>query len=421
MDKLVAGLSPAGHVPSDILLEDLEPSLWPNVSRVISSHPKAAVHAFMIWRAIESTSPLLSAPEFVQAVGKSPISVPRSEVCLETAGMMLSHVLDHYYISATFPPAAQQAAEKMTTTIRTQFKKRIGELGWMSPASKKRATKKVDNLAQNIGYPRSNPDMRSMESLATYYEGLNFTSDFFANMMAARRHTTAKKFDALTKPVDRNEFVGGAISMVNAFYNPFTNGIIVGAGISQMPLFHPDLPLYALYGGLGSVIGHELTHGFDNRGSAYDENAEMRSWWDNATVANYEKRTQCFVDQYSKYEVDVPGGKKNVDGELSLGENLSDAGGLRVSYEAWLEERKAMPNAWDQSLPGLDKFTHEQLFFIFYGNAWCEAATPEGNLAQLATDNHAAKRYRILGGASNSRAFRDAFKCKVREPTCEVF
>jgi endothelin-converting enzyme len=422
LDKLVSGLSPAGHVPTEILLE--EPSLWPNISQMITRQPKAAVQGYMIWKVINSVKLLIESPELWEALGaESPAgSTSRWELCVEMSTALVGHMADHYYVSATYPEPVLQAADKLTTNIRTQFKKRIGDLDWMSHTAKQRATSKVDNMRQNIGYQTSNPDVRSMQSLATYYDTLNFTSDYFSNVLSAQGHMATKAYAELARPADRSLFVGGSISRANAFYNPSTNSMFIPAGISQLPIFHHDLPDYALYGGLGVVIGHELTHGFDDGGSMYDEHAELRTWWDNSTVANFANRTQCFVDQYSKYEVDMPGGgKANVDGDLTLGENLSDAGGMRTAYDAWVAERNTMPGTWDQNLPGLDKFTHEQLFFVFFGNMWCGKTTPAMAAMLLQMDNHAPDLQRILGGTANSRAFREAFKCKVKEPTCELF
>lgn len=420
-DTLIRGLSPAGHAPSSVLLEDMEPSLWPNISRIVTSHPRAAVQGFMIWKALAATGRFVDDKDLGVILGAYPDSMSRSDVCLETAIPMVSHLLEHYFVAATYPDTALRAAEKMTTNIRTQFKKRISGLDWMSDAAKKRAAKKVDNLRQNVGYSRANPDVRSAESLAAYYEGLNLTTSFFDNIMAGRRHKTAKTYAALAKPVDRDEFVGPSITLANALYNPAANSMVINAGVSQLPIFHPDLPQYASYGGLGVIVGHELTHGFDSNGYKYDENAELRAWWDNATIANYKTRTDCFADQFSQYTIDGPSGKVPVDGNLTLAENLADAGGLRVAYEAWAAERAAMPDSFDQSLPGLDGFTHEQLFFVFFGNSWCTSKTPATNARQAATDIHAPDRVRVFGTVANSRAFKDAFKCKAREPVCEAF
>jgi endothelin-converting enzyme len=197
--------------------------------------------------------------------------------------------------------------------------------------------------------------------------------------------------------------------------------MIIPAGISQLPLFHYHLPDYALYGGLGSVIGHEITHGFDSNGRLWNEDAEHRTWWDNATVNGFQSRAQCFVDQYSQFEVPIPGGQQGkVSGELTLPENLADSGGLRAAYEAWVADRKNMPEAWDQDLPGLDEFTHEQMFFIFWGNLWCDYSSPARNELVL-QDVHAPHSARILGMAANSRAFKEAWNCPVKEPVCELF
>ncbi|KAK4237588.1 hypothetical protein C8A03DRAFT_34440 [Achaetomium macrosporum] len=418
LDKLIAGLAPADSTPTEILL--FTPDFWPEFSNLIESHSKAAVQGFMVWKAINALAQYISEPNLAAALGTEDTG-ERWQTCVTQADTMLRHILDHYFVQATYPNLTLQAADRMTSDVRSQFKKRLGELDWMSDESKQRAIKKVDNMNQNIGYPTSNPDLTSPASLASYYDGLNFTStSYFSNMLSARRHTTLKSYAEVASPPNRDSFLG-SVTTVNAFYYSLTNSMVIPAGISQLPLFHYHLPDYALYGGLGSVIGHEITHGFDSKGRLWNEDAEHKAWWDNATVTNFQSRAQCFVEQYSKFEVDITGGKKaNVSGELTLAENLADSGGLRTAYDAWVAARKNMPSAWDQALPGLDEFTHEQLFFIFWGNLWCDSLTPE-RMESVLEDVHAPSRTRLLGMAANSRAFREAWKCPVKEPVCELF
>lgn len=418
-DKLIAALTPAGKTPAVILLD--EPDYWPELSDIITNHSKAALQGFIIWQTVTRLAEFTDDPELhdLLSIRFNP-AFEDWDMCIQHTGTTLRHVLDSYYVKATYPDLTMQAADKMTTNIRKAFTNRISELDWMSPESKKRAIKKAENIVQNVGYPTENPDLRSAESVAEYYTGINITDDHFSNMVAGLRLQTVKGYAEAANPPNLKRM--DDITMVNAFYMPSGNFITIPAGISQLPIFHHHLPLYALYGGLGAVIGHEITHGFDNSGRVWSEDAEREVWWDNSTIENFEDRAQCFVDQYSNFEVEVPSGTANVDGEATLGENLSDAGGLRATYNAWAEERKNMPDVWDQSLPGLEGFTHEQLFFLFYGNMWCDATSKEMMVNRVGPGNvHSPPEVRIKGAAENSKAFREAFKCKVKEPACELF
>jgi endothelin-converting enzyme len=415
-EKLVAGLAPAGKAPSKILL--LLPEFWPALSDAIANHPKAAVQGFILWKTIAALAEHTGDETLLTLLDKKSDD-DRWKECVAQSDKMARHIKDRYFISATYPELTMQAADKMTTNIRAQFKKRISELTWMSEEARQRAIKKADNIVQNIGYPKANPDIRSAESVASYYQGLNFTSNHFGNQLAARRFNLAKQYEQLLSPPNRNN-IGNAAD-VNAFYDTTVNIISIPAGYSQLPIFHYGLPEYALYGGLGAVIGHEITHGFDSNGRKWSEDAERETWWDNATITNFETRAQCFVDQFSQFEVDVPGGKGKVNGQLTLGENLSDAGGIRAAYKAWVTERQSMPDVWDQKLPGFESFTSEQMFFVFFASIWCDSKTPARNEYLLTADNHAPNLVRIQGMTQNSREFREAFKCPNVEPKCELF
>lgn len=372
-----------------------------------------------MWKTIGTFARAVASPDLWTALGIEPRG-ERWEECVDSADSMLRHILEHYFVSATYPDASLAAAEKMTTNIRKQFEKRIATLDWMSAESKTRAVKKAENIQQNIGYPRENPDVRSATALASFYSNLTLSpTSHFTNLLLTRQHTTLLSFATIASPPDRKNMDN--IADINAFYTPWTNSITIPAGISQLPIFHPSLPLYATYGTLGSVIGHEITHGFDSNGRRWSEDAERETFWDNSTIGAFSKRAQCFVEQYGAFEVAGAGGvMKKVDGLATLGENLSDAGGLRAAYDAWVAERKAMPDSWDQKLPGLEKFTSEQMFFIAYASTWCDTPSPE-RMERILVDEHAPSVMRIRGGAQNSRAFREAWKCKVKEPVCELF
>lgn len=415
IDKVLRNLLPA-NFPDDkrLVLEPVQ--FFANLSKIITSYPKAVLQSYMISKAIVT---LTVADQAVLTNGSPTTSrSDRAEFCFKHIDDALRFVVGRFFVSATYTDKARELQEKVATELRGQFKERIDTLEWMSPEAKERAKKKVDNIQQNIGYPTANPDIRSPESVAAFYKNLNVTDSFFNNVISVRKSTVSRSFGDVLKPVNRKD-LGDKIQEPNAYYNPYVNSINILPGISQLPLFSEALPSYATYGTLGAFVGHEILHGFDNTGREFNENAEHVSWWDNKTISAFEERTQCFVKQYDAFTYPIPGGKTmNTNGSITLGENLSDAGGLRIAWDAW---KKVQAKNKDLNIPGLERFTHEELFFIFYGNAWCSSHTPEYNLKTYPTEAHAPTNHRLIGAAANSRAFREVFKCKVKEPQCELF
>jgi endothelin-converting enzyme len=206
---------------------------------------------------------------------------------------------------------------------------------------------------------------------------------------------------------------------VNAYYNPPGNEIVFPAGIMQFPVFDVNIPAYMSYGAFGSVAGHELSHAFDSTGRHYDQNGNFTDWWSNGTVKAFKEKVECFVDQYSNFTVPGPDDKPlHVNGRLTLGENIADAGGLSASFQAWKRRSAETPN---QDLPGLEHFTQEQMFFVSYSNWWCGKTRKDTAINRIYTDPHAPKWARILGTMANSREFRESFQCKVKEPTCQLW
>lgn len=377
---------------------------------------------FMARKAAQAMTPYLESPELRQIYGVTP-GAERGLDCVDAVRTMADDLLDSYYIKAAYNDDSKRVVGDMATNIIATFKKRVGELEWIGKESRDRAVNKVSNIIQNIGYETDKtiqPDLTSAESLATYYRDLNITGSHFSNALAGKRHSTAKSYAQAEMPFARTAFLR-SVGVTNALYYMMANSVEIPAGVSQLPLFHHQLPDYALYGGLGSIIGHEVTHGFDSNGRKWNEHAVFAKWWDDESISNFEDRSQCFVEQFNAFQVDVPGGKANISGERTLAENISDAGGLRSAYDAWVAERKAKPSAWDQDLPGLDKFTHEQLFYMFWGNNWCNAYSPEMMQASVAAGAHAPASARLALTAQNSRGFKEAFKCKAKEPVCEIF
>lgn len=224
-------------------------------------------------------------------------------------------------------------------------------------------------------------------------------------------------------------------STVNAYYSPPGNQIVFPAGIMQAPIFYPpSLPLALSYGAFGAVAGHELSHAFDSSGRHFNQNgAYADSWWDDATIAAFQNKTSCFVHEYANFTVPGLNGEPlHVNGRLTLGENLADAGGLSAAFNAWqrreAEQRessasndKLIHGGEPQSLPGLQQYTAEQLFFLAFGNVWCGKTRPALAARLVYSDPHSPTAARILGTVANSGEFREAFKCKGKEPTCKLW
>jgi endothelin-converting enzyme len=255
--------------------------------------------------------------------------------------------------------------------------------------------------------------------LQRYYENLTISNfNHFDNGRAYKKFRSERGWHDLLLPFDRRRWTMTPPT-VNAQFKSVHNSITFPAGIMHEPVFSLDLPEYVSYGSFGSIAGHELTHGFDNSGSKYDETGRLADWWDNKTVSNFKTRADCFVEQYSKFVLPgVSGELLHINGNLTLGENIADAGGISASFAAWQKRDKVDPNPL---LPGLEQFSKEQLFFISYANYRCDKPRRAQLVKRILTNEHSPDEIRILGTVANSRGFREAFKCRIKEPTCELW
>ena len=276
----------------------------------------------------------------------------------------------------------------------------------------------VVNIIQKVGFQTKNPNIQKPQELDEYYAKLVITDNYFdydINVMKFYQNLT---WHTLLKPTDRDDWSDTA-STVNAHYVASYNEIVFPAGIMQMPIFNGDLPEYASYGAFGAIAGHELTHGFDNLGSSYDDTGTYREWWDNSTVVRFKNQTSCYVKQYEQYSVEgLEGEKVPVNGQLTLSENIADSGGLNAAFRAWKKRETVAPNP---TLPGLEKWTNEQLFFMSFANVWCEKNRKEALLQQVLTDAHSPSDKRILGTLNNSPDFKKAYNCPVTKPVCTLW
>ena len=332
---------------------------------------------------------------------------PRWKRCTNDVDDDLGEALGQAYVAKYFSPGAKQAALKMVQEIETAMQREIQALPWMGAATKEQALTKLHAIANKIGYPDTWRDYSSLEIVR---------GDEIGNSERASWFEFHRWLAKIGKPVDRKEW-GMTPPTVNAYYDPQKNDINFPAGVLQPPLFSPLSDAAPNYGDTGSTMGHELTHAFDDEGSQFDAQGNLRNWWTDADRKEFEQRAQCVVDQYSGYTIidDI-----KINGKLTNGEDLADLGGTLLAYLAWKEDTK------NQKFELLDGLSPEQRFFVAYGQGWCTNERDENKRLRATVDPHSPEKYRANGVVSNMKEFQAAFHCKpgqpmVRENACRVW
>ncbi|KAF2128691.1 peptidase family M13 [Dothidotthia symphoricarpi CBS 119687] len=425
LTALLHGLAPENFETKRVIV--MAPEYMKALSLILAETEKDVLQSYFIWKTVQSFSSYIDADavkpyrQFVNVLaGKDPDSAPeRWRKCVSHVDDGLGWILSRFFVEKAFSAEAKEFGDTIITDIKTEFAKKLKSTEWMDKQTTKQAIDKVHNIIQKIGYPTKSPNIMDPPSLSKYYGSVNVSSDaFFYNALSMRGFAVNDEWSALGKPVDRDAW-GMTVPTVNAYYNPPGNEIVFPAGIMQFPVFDVNVPAYMSYGAFGSVAGHELSHAFDSTGRHYDQNGNYTDWWSNSTVDAFKERAQCFVDQYANFS--IPGSDEkplHVNGRLTLGENIADAGGLSAAFQAWKRRAHEHPN---KDLPGLEHFTQEQLFFVTYSNWWCGKSRKDTAINRIYTDPHAPKWARILGTMANSREFRESFECKAKEPTCQIW
>ena len=335
---------------------------------------------------------------------------PRWKRCVSMTEDTLGEPLGKIYVERFFPGDSKDVALEMIYEIEEAFEKNLPELAWMDDITRERAKEKVAAVKNKIGYPDQWRD----------FSGLEVTPESFSdNVLAGSRFDMAYELAKIGQPVDPNEW-GMYPQTVNAYYNPLGNEMAFPAGILQPPFFHRDFPAAMNYGAIGAVMGHELSHGFDDQGRKFAPDGELREWWEPQVSERFEERASCVADFYSEYEVE-PG--HNVNGRLTLGENIADIAGVKQAFSAYQARLESQESPSEPAVEGL---TNEQLFFVAYGQVWCGLITPEQARMRITTDSHSPTPFRVLGTLSHNPAFAEVFSCPagsamVPEERCEVW
>ncbi|CAK7264191.1 hypothetical protein SEPCBS57363_000951 [Sporothrix epigloea] len=426
-------------VPADYTLNmtvTAFPEVLANVSQIVADTPKDVVHNFLYWRLIVHYSSAVLGPEiqpwrqFLNILqGKDANAEPeRWRTCVSHVGGTLGWILSRFYVEASFSAAAKDFGNQIVSDIKSAYLVNFDKVAWMDDETRRVAAEKVHNIDQKIGYPSNSPNIMNPEDLRKYYAPVSVGSSYFDNILSSDDFDSKAMWSKLGKPTDMEEWDMIA-SVVNAYYRPPHNEIVFPAAIMQFPLFSVDLPSYVSYGAFGAVAGHELSHAFDNNGRHYDLHGRYDNWWTNATIEAFTEKAECFVEEFNNFTVNGKDGPIHIKGRQTLGENIADSSGLTAARMAWdlrratlKKNNKGASNSVENlSLPGLTHFTHEQLFYISYGNTWCSKYRPAMLTQRVTTDEHSPDLIRIKGALLNSRGFLEAFQCPVKEPTCEVW
>lgn len=322
---------------------------------------------------------------------------PQWKRALGKSNNYVGQPLGKLFVEKHFPEESKQMVLDMINNISDVFKERVRQLDWMSEETKSKALEKLSKFNYKIGYPDKWKDYSSVDIQA---------NTLVQNVMNMNYHNYKENIDKLGNPIDKDEW-GMNPQRINAYYNPTMNEIVFPAAILQPPFFNPEADDAINYGGIGAVIGHEFSHGFDDKGSQFDGNGNLKNWWTDGDLKNFGERTARLVNQFNNYEV-AEGNK--VNGELTLGENIADIAGLTLAYYGLQKaiEKKGKPEL-------IDGFDHNQRFFLGWAQVWHTNAKDEFLINQVKTDPHSPTRYRINGPLVNMNEFHSAFGCKEGE------
>ncbi|XP_058160587.1 LOW QUALITY PROTEIN: membrane metallo-endopeptidase-like 1 [Dasypus novemcinctus] len=388
-----------------------------NLEDIIDDFSARTVQNYLVWRLVLDRISSLSRRfkdtriNYRKALYGTTVEEVRWRECVSYVNSNMESAVGSLYVKEAFPGDSKKMVRELINKIRSVFVEMLDELPWMDQESKEKAQEKAMNIREQIGYPdyileEENPH------LDEEYSNLNFSEDlYFENSLQNLRAGAEKSLKKLREKVDQNLWIIGA-AVVNAFYSPNRNQIVFPAGILQPPFFSKQQPQALNFGGIGMVIGHEITHGFDDNGRNFDKDGNMLDWWSNFSAQHFRDQSECMIFQYGNYTWDVAD-QENVNGFSTLGENIADNGGVRQAYKAYL--KWLMEGGRDPQLPGLE-LTLSQLFFINYAQVWCGAYRPEFAIQSIKTDVHSPLKYRVLGSLQNLAAFADAFHCARGTP-----
>ncbi len=392
------------HAPTAGKMNDTEPKFFAEFNTLIADTPLDQVKTYLRWHLLHAYAGT-SMPEpfeqeswnfYAHTLNGAEKQQERWKRCTSRIDREMGEALGQVYVAKYFPPSAKQQALEMTIAIEQAMGKDIDGLDWMSPETKVKAKEKLQTVMNKIGYPDKWRDYSRLEIVR---------GEALANQERVHQFDEARDLAKIGKPVDKGEWYMSPPT-VNAYYDPQQNNVNFPAGYFQPPFFSHKEDDAANYGDMGSTVGHELTHGFDDEGRQYDKEGNLKDWWTKDDEQKFNDRAQCMVKQYDAIEA-VPG--VHLNGKLTLGENLADLGGLWLAWLAWLDKADA---AHLDMTAKMDGYTPDQRFWIAYAQQWCTQTRPEQLRTQAQTDPHAPDEHRTNAVLQDLPEFAKSFSCK---------
>ena len=383
------------------------PDFFRKVNEVIASEPLDSLKTYVSWHVLRNASPWLSQPfveanfKMRQALGGQKQIEDRWKRCVNLVDRSLGEALGQRYVDLTFGADGKQRMLKMVAVLESSLDEDIQNLSWMSEETKKQAKVKLQAIRNKIGYPDVYRDYSSISIKP---------DDLMGNVARADAFEAKRQIARIDKALDRKEWTMTPPT-VNAYYSSSFNEIVFPAGILQPPFFDKTMDDAINFGGAGLVIGHELTHGFDDQGRKFDPQGNLRDWWTEQDGKEFEKRVSCVADEYSGF---VAVDDLHLNGRLTLGENTADNGGARIALMAL--EHLIAADKTGKAAEKIDGYTPEQRFFLGFGRVWCEKRRPEFLRSQVTTNPHSPGKYRVDGVVQNMPEFQKAWGCKAGQP-----
>ena len=395
------------NAPAFKELNVTNPDFFREINSVLESESLDSLKTYVRWHLLHAAAPWLSKPyvdadfKFQQTLTGQKEMPARWKRCVNLVDRELGEALGQRYVEVAFPPESKARMLKMVDALEKSLDNDIQNLSWMSADTKKQAKVKLDAIRNKIGYPSVWRDYSSV---------VIKPGDLLGNVQRANEFEAKRQINKIDKPLDRKEW-GMTPPTVNAYYSPSFNEIVFPAGILQPPFFDPKMDDAVNFGGIGLVIGHELTHGFDDQGRKFDPLGNYHDWWTKQDGEEFEKRVSCVANEYSNF---VAVDDLKLNGRLTLGENTADNGGARIALAA-LEQMIAADKTGKEAQK-IEGYTPEQRFFLGFGRVWCEKSRPEVVRMRVVVDPHSPGKYRVDGTVQNMPEFQKAWGCKAGQP-----
>ncbi|MFI4919308.1 MAG: M13 family metallopeptidase [Legionellales bacterium] len=379
------------------------PAFFKFLDKLLQETSVADLKTYLRWHLLDSYAPYLSKPfvdenfKMIAVLTGTEKILPRWKRVVNTENAALGFAIGKMYVDDYFPPNSKKAALGILKNIRTVLRNDITTLSWMTPATRKAALHKLDLMEDRVGYPSKWWDYSSLKI---------DRGPYVKNVMRVNVFLNTRELNKIGKPIDRSEWEMTP-QTINAYYDPSMNNLNIPAGILQAPFFDVNAPDSVNYGSIGFIMGHEMTHGFDDQGAKFDGHGNLKNWWTAGDLSKFKAATQCIVDQFSQYVVDD---SLHVQGPLVVGEATADLGGITLAYRAF-HRSKEYKNART-----IDGMTPDQQFFLGVAHSWANNIRPQQLRNQVTTDPHPPAQYRVNGSLSNLPQFQAAFSIPDQSP-----